>query len=93
MSSTSTEKDSLSPSPHNRLNDDVKAEPIELVCNSHNLPSDDQSNDSTGDNDAKFLNSGDGKGSLRYLITNHHPFPFQIDFLLTNDDIFSFIFY
>lgn len=67
LSSTSTEKDSLSPSPQNRLNDDVKAEPMESVCNSHNLPSDELSNDSTGDNDAKFLGSGDGKGSLRFV--------------------------
>lgn len=67
LSSTSTEKDSLSPSPQNRLSDDVKAEPMELVCNSHNLPSDEQSNDSAGDNEAKFMGVGDGKGSLRYV--------------------------
>lgn len=66
LSSVSTDKDSLTPSPPNRLTDDVKAEPMELVCGNHNLPSDDQSNDSVGDSDGKYLGGVDGKGSLRY---------------------------
>lgn len=68
LSSASTDKDSLTPSPTNRLSDDVKAEPMELVCGNHNLPSDDQSNDSVGDNDGKYLVGVDGKGSLRYTL-------------------------
>lgn len=67
ISSASTDKDSLTPSPPNRLNDDVKSEPMELVCGNHNLPSDDQSNDSVGDSDGKYLGGVDGKGSLRYV--------------------------
>lgn len=62
LSSSSIDKDSLTPSPPNRLNDDVKSEPMELVCGNHNLPSDEHSNDSVGDNDSKYLG---GKGSLR----------------------------
>lgn len=65
LSSSSTDKDSLTPSPPNRLNDDVKSEPMELVCGNHNLPSDEQSNDSVGDNESKYLGGNDGKGSLR----------------------------
>lgn len=66
LSSSSTDKDSLTPSPPNRLNDNVKSEPMELVCSNHNLPSDEQSNDSVGDNDIKYLGGNlDGKGSLR----------------------------
>lgn len=66
LSSSSTDKESLTPSPSNRLSDDVKAEPMELVCSHHNLPSDEQSNDSVGDSDGKYIGGGDGKGSLRY---------------------------
>lgn len=56
---------------------------MELVCGSssnNNLPSDDHSNDSSGDiNDAKYMGlGGDGKGSLRYvyntLLLNHFLF-------------------
>lgn len=65
LSSSSTDKDSLTPSPPNRMNDNVKSEPMELVCSNHNLPSDEQSNDSVGDNDIKYLGGNDGKGSLR----------------------------
>lgn len=65
LSSSSTDKESLTPSPPNRLNDDVKSEPMELVCSNHNLPSDEQSNDSVGDNESKYLGGNDGKGSLR----------------------------
>lgn len=46
------------------MNDHVKSEPMELVGNP-NLPSDEQSNDSIGDNDVKYLGGNDGKGSLR----------------------------
>lgn len=66
LSSSSTDKDSLTPSPPNRLSDDVKSEPMELVCGNHNLPSDEQSNDSVGDHESKYLGVNDGKGSLRY---------------------------
>lgn len=66
LSGTSTDKESLTPSPPNQLNDDVKSEPMDMVCGNHNLPSDDHSNDSIGDNDGKYLvGGGDGKGSLR----------------------------
>lgn len=65
LSSSSTDKDSLTPSPPNRMNDNVKSEPMELVCSNHNLPSDEQSNDSVGDHDIKYLGGNDGKGSLR----------------------------
>lgn len=63
---SSTEKDSLTPSPQSRLNnDDVKSEPMELVCSGNNPNHDDEhSNDSVGDNDMNH--SGDIKGSLRY---------------------------
>ncbi|XP_055296626.1 broad-complex core protein isoforms 1/2/3/4/5 isoform X2 [Sitodiplosis mosellana] len=64
LSSSSTDKDSLTPSPPNRLNDNVKSEPMELVCSNHNLASDEQSNDSVGDHDIKYLGGNDGKGSL-----------------------------
>lgn len=65
LSTISTDKDSLTPSPPNRLSDDVKPEPIELVCSNHNIPSDEHSNDSMGDSDGKYMGVGDGKGSLR----------------------------
>lgn len=64
LSASSTDKESLTPSPPNRMNDNVKSEPIDLVCN-QNLPSDEQSNDSIGDHDGKYLGGIDGKGSLR----------------------------
>ncbi|XP_031627308.1 broad-complex core protein isoforms 1/2/3/4/5 isoform X3 [Contarinia nasturtii] len=64
LSSSSTDKESLTPSPPNRLNDNVKSEPMDLVGINHNLPSDEQSNDSVGDNDVKYLGGNDGKGSL-----------------------------
>lgn len=63
--SSSTDKESLTPSPPHRLNDNVKSEPMELVCSNHNLPCDELSNDSVGDNDIKYLGGHDGKGSLR----------------------------
>lgn len=70
ISTSFTDKESITPSPPNRLSDDVKSEPMELVCGSssnNNLPSDDHSNDSSGDiNDGKYMGlGGDGKGSLR----------------------------
>lgn len=65
LSSSLTDKESITPSPPNRLNDDVKSEPMELVCGNNNLPMDDHSNDSSGENDLKYSGMGDGKGSLR----------------------------
>lgn len=68
ISSSLTDKESITPSPPNRIHDDVKSEPMELVCGSNNnIPSDEHSNDSVGEHDGKY--SGDGKGSLRY--TDH----------------------
>ncbi|XP_020716964.1 broad-complex core protein isoforms 1/2/3/4/5 isoform X2 [Ceratitis capitata] len=57
---------SLTPSPLARTVDDVKSEPMELVC-SNNNPTvvDEHSNDSTGEHEANRSSSGDGgKGSL-----------------------------
>lgn len=65
LSTTLTDKESLTPSPPNRLSDDVKPEPIELGCGNHHTPSDEHSNDSVGDSDGKYMGVGDGKGSLR----------------------------
>lgn len=70
LSASSTDKESLTPSPPNRMNDNVKSEPIDLVCNQINMPSDEQSNDSIGDHDGKYLGGIDGKGSLRYIFMN-----------------------
>ncbi|XP_037026477.1 broad-complex core protein isoforms 1/2/3/4/5 isoform X19 [Bradysia coprophila] len=64
LSSSLTDKESITPSPPNRLNDDVKSEPMELVCGNNNLPMDEHSNDSSGENDLKYSGMGDGKGSL-----------------------------
>lgn len=70
LSSSLTDKESLTPSPpttNRSMHDDVKSEPMELVCGSNNnLPMDDHSNDSSGDEHGKFR-IGDGKGSLRYM--------------------------
>lgn len=64
--SSSIDKESLTPSPPNRiLNDDVKSEPIELVCGT-NPHHDEHSNDSVGDTDMNH--TGDVKGSLGYLL-------------------------
>lgn len=63
--SSSTDKDSLTPSPQNRLNDDVKSEPMDMALGNHNLASDEQSNDSVGEHESKYLGGNDGKGSLR----------------------------
>lgn len=101
LSGSFTDKDSLTPSPPQRLSsDDVKSEPMDMVCGtgggasaatsgvggpaglslaglaglgvgvagsaSTNLASDDHSNDSSGENDPKYMGlGGDGKGSLR----------------------------
>ncbi|XP_053948272.1 broad-complex core protein isoforms 1/2/3/4/5 isoform X1 [Anastrepha ludens] len=57
---------SLTSSPLTRTADDVKSEPMELVC-SNNNPTvvDEHSNDSTGEHEANRSSSGDGgKGSL-----------------------------
>ncbi|XP_067642243.1 broad-complex core protein isoforms 1/2/3/4/5-like isoform X2 [Eurosta solidaginis] len=57
---------SLTSSPLARTADDVKSEPMELVC-SNNNPTviDDHSNDSTGEHEANRSSSGEGgKGSL-----------------------------
>ncbi|XP_022223222.2 broad-complex core protein isoforms 1/2/3/4/5 isoform X2 [Drosophila obscura] len=59
---------SLTPSPLARAgaDDQVKSEPMELVCSNNNAnPNDEHSNDSTGEHDANRSSSGDGgKGSL-----------------------------
>lgn len=97
LSGSFTDKDSLTPSPPQRLSsDDVKSEPMDMVCGtgsggpassgpaglslvglaglgvgvagsaSTNMASDDHSNDSSGENDPKYMGlGGDGKGSLR----------------------------
>lgn len=69
ISTSFTDKDSLTPSPPQRpLSDsDVKSEPMDMVCggSNNNLPSDDHSNDSSGEPDGKYMGLGDGKGSLR----------------------------
>lgn len=68
ISTSFTDKDSLTPSPPQRLNDsDVKSEPMDMVCGSNNnLACDDHSNDSSGEPDGKYMGLNDGKGSLRY---------------------------
>lgn len=61
----------MTPSPPNRiLNDDVKSEPIELVCGT-NPHHDEHSNDSVGDAE---MNHADGKGSLGYLFKKKYFF-------------------
>ncbi|XP_043065774.1 broad-complex core protein isoforms 1/2/3/4/5 isoform X4 [Drosophila bipectinata] len=65
--SISDKLSSLTPSPLARSGaDDVKSEPMELVCSNNNANAQDEhSNDSTGEHDANRSSSGDGgKGSL-----------------------------
>ncbi|XP_017054818.1 broad-complex core protein isoforms 1/2/3/4/5 [Drosophila ficusphila] len=65
--SISDKLSSLTPSPLARAGaDDVKSEPMELVCSNNNANANDEhSNDSTGEHDANRSSSGDGgKGSL-----------------------------
>lgn len=85
---------SLTPSPLARGVEDVKSEPMELVCSNNNNANananDEHSNDSTGEHDANRSSSGDGgKGSLRYIILPPAHFPL-LTFSLTcssgNDD-------
>jgi broad-like protein len=59
---SSTDKESLTPSPPARSSDDVKTEPMELVSNSIN-PDNDHSNDSVIDMHSNMGN--DMKGPLR----------------------------
>lgn len=59
---SSTDKESLTPSPPARSNDDVKTEPMELVSNSIN-PDNDHSNDSVTEMHSN--NGNDMKGPLR----------------------------
>lgn len=58
---------SLAPSPLSRSADEVKSEPMELVCSNNNpTNSEEHSNDSTGENEINRSSSVDGgKGSLR----------------------------
>ncbi|XP_037026467.1 broad-complex core protein isoforms 1/2/3/4/5 isoform X10 [Bradysia coprophila] len=72
LSSSLTDKESITPSPPNRLNDDVKSEPMELVCGNNNLPMDEHSNDSSGENDLKYSGMGDGKGSLSIRFSSNN---------------------
>lgn len=58
---------SLTPSPLTRSADDVKSEPMELVCPNNNA-SDEHSNDSHAEHEQHRVGSGDCvKGSLRYV--------------------------
>lgn len=61
---SSTDKESLTPSPSGRSTDDVKTEPMELVSNSI-CPDDDHSNDSVVDADRHSSNCNESKGPLR----------------------------
>lgn len=87
LSSSLTDKESLTPSPpttNRSMHDDVKSEPMELVCGSNNnLPMDEHSNDSIGDGDGKYMGMGDGKGSLRYIWKSytlfHYSYTIPID--------------
>lgn len=63
---SSTDKESLTPSPPARSSDDVKTEPMELVSNSIN-PDNDHSNDSVTEMHSN--NGNDMKGPLRYVET------------------------
>ena len=58
---STTDKESLTPSPPARSADDVKSEPMELVCGSN--PDNENSNDSVGEHE--LHHSVDEKGSLR----------------------------
>ncbi|XP_065363482.1 broad-complex core protein isoforms 1/2/3/4/5 isoform X5 [Calliphora vicina] len=61
--SSSEKLGSLTPSPLTRSAEDVKSEPMELVCPNNN--DNEHSNDSTGEHDVHRANSADcGKGSL-----------------------------
>ncbi|XP_055845866.1 broad-complex core protein isoform X4 [Episyrphus balteatus] len=79
------DKEHFTPSPRARSTDDVKSEPMELVCSNNNPVMDEHSNDSTGENDANRSSSGEcGKGSLssgnddeiENSIHTHQPPPF-----------------
>lgn len=62
------DKDSLTPSPPTTRahSDDVKAEPMELVCGNNNTGNDDQSNDSVPENDINHSgNVSETKGHIR----------------------------
>lgn len=64
--SSSEKLGSLTPSPLTRSAEDVKSEPMELVCPNNNT--DEHSNDSTGEHNVHRTNSADcGKGSMRYV--------------------------
>ncbi|XP_055682592.1 broad-complex core protein isoforms 1/2/3/4/5 isoform X3 [Lutzomyia longipalpis] len=61
------DKDSLTPSPPTTRvhSDDVKAEPMELVCGNNNTGNDDQSNDSVPENDINHSgNMSETKGHI-----------------------------
>ncbi|XP_055910251.1 broad-complex core protein isoforms 1/2/3/4/5 isoform X3 [Eupeodes corollae] len=80
------DKEHFTPSPRARSTDDVKSEPMELVCSNNNPVMDEHSNDSTGENDANRSSSGEcGKGSLssgnddeieNSIVHTHQPPPF-----------------
>lgn len=63
---STTDKESLTPSPSARSTDDVKTEPMELVSNSI-CPDDDHSNDSVIDTERHSNNCNESKGPLRYI--------------------------
>ncbi|CRK91048.1 CLUMA_CG004736, isoform A [Clunio marinus] len=78
---SSTDKESLTPSPPARSQDDVKTEPLELVSNSIN-PDNDHSNDSVVDlhsntgNEMKGPLSSPHDDDMDGSIHNHNPPPF-----------------
>lgn len=61
---STTDKESLTPSPPARSTDDVKTEPMELVSNSI-IPDNDHSNDSVGENEIMHPSNVNEKGQLR----------------------------
>lgn len=63
---STTDKESLTPSPSARSTDDVKTEPMELVSNSISHD-DEHSNDSVVDADRHSSNGNESKGPLRYV--------------------------
>ncbi|KAG5683056.1 hypothetical protein PVAND_012363 [Polypedilum vanderplanki] len=60
---STTDKESLTPSPSARSTDDVKTEPLEMVSNSIG-PDDEHSNDSVVDADRHSSNGNESKGPL-----------------------------
>ncbi|XP_055585860.1 broad-complex core protein isoform X4 [Uranotaenia lowii] len=66
---SNTDKESLTPSPSVRSSDDVKSEPMELVCSSN--VENENSSDSIVDDQHDVPHPADIKGSLRYGCSPH----------------------